>query len=149
LKTGGRRGVELYKRAAGAAMRNATATERAIHVLANEFMTLFNAKDMETLVPMFYAQDAKVLPPGAPMVQGHDQIKVLFNHLGGAVQSLTLETVSIESFGELAVEVGRYDMQTVDGNRDVGKAVVVYRQQPDGSWKSIADIFNSDNPPAG
>jgi uncharacterized protein (TIGR02246 family) len=124
-------------------------TEVAIHQLADEFVRLFNAKDLEALVPMFYAPDARVLAPGAPMVQGHDQIKALFSQLAGMVQSLSLETISVESSGDLAAEIGRYEMMTIDGNRDVGKAVVVYRRQSDGSWKSIADIFNSDNPPAG
>ena len=143
----GRPKMEVYNRAASAALRNATATEQAIHRLAKEFTRLFNAKDIDGLVQMFYAPDARVLPPGAPTVQGHDQIKALFNHLGGTVVSLSVETVSVDSYGELAVEVGRYQMTTVDGGSDTGKTVVAYRQQADGQWKAIVDIFNSDIPP--
>jgi len=29
---------------------------------------------------------------------------------------------------------------------DKGKYVTVYRKQPDGKWKVVADIFNSDLP---
>jgi ketosteroid isomerase-like protein len=30
---------------------------------------------------------------------------------------------------------------------DVGKYVAVWKKQPDGSWKMIRDIYNSDLPP--
>ncbi len=28
--------------------------------------------------------------------------------------------------------------------QDRGKAILIWKQQPDGSWKGAADIFNSD-----
>jgi ketosteroid isomerase-like protein len=32
--------------------------------------------------------------------------------------------------------------------QDVGKSITVFKKQPDGSYKSVRDIFNSDLPPA-
>jgi len=42
-------------------------------------------------------------------------------------------------------------MQDSEGNlqEDRGKAVLVWKKQPDGSWKAVADIFNFDLPKGG
>jgi ketosteroid isomerase-like protein len=36
-----------------------------------------------------------------------------------------------------------------DSVTDLGKFIIIYRRQPDGSWKIARDIFNRDGPPAG
>jgi ketosteroid isomerase-like protein len=63
-----------------------------------------------------------------------------------------LEAKRLEESGDLAYASGVYDLTlsppgsgTISDN---GKYVVVYRRQPDGTWKAIADIFNSSRPAA-
>ena len=64
----------------------------------------------------------------------------------------TLHTADLEEHGDTAIEVGSYtlDIQPEGGNliTDIGKYVVVFKRQADGSWKLATDIFNSDMPAA-
>jgi ketosteroid isomerase-like protein len=54
--------------------------------------------------------------------------------------------------GDMGYSVGTYQMGMNDpgGNpmTDRGKYATVWRKQPDGNWKAIVDIFNSDLPAA-
>jgi len=56
---------------------------------------------------------------------------------------VTIESDHIEAAGDLAYCVGRYDGE-IEGKRQQGKYVVVFRRQADGGYKAIADIFNAD-----
>jgi ketosteroid isomerase-like protein len=52
--------------------------------------------------------------------------------------------------GDYAIKTGAYEM-TVQPKKgkamhDVGKYVSVWKKQPDGSWKMVRDVFNSDLP---
>jgi ketosteroid isomerase-like protein len=50
--------------------------------------------------------------------------------------------------GDLAYEIGTFEESFKDGNgkpvKVVGKYVVVWKKQPTGQWKAIADIFNTN-----
>jgi ketosteroid isomerase-like protein len=68
--------------------------------------------------------------------------------MDGGLEGIDLETTVTASAGDLAYGRGRYtlSMSPAGGEpiEDVGKYVVVYRRQPNGSWQAVADIFNSD-----
>ncbi len=122
-----------------------------IRRLDAEFMRAANALDAGALVKAFYAKDAVLLPPNNPAVEGHDGIRqMLQGIMDGGMTSMKLETTTIASAGDLAYGRGRYSLsiQPPGGApvTDVGKYVVVYRRQPGGTWRAVADIFNSDQP---
>jgi ketosteroid isomerase-like protein len=117
---------------------------RQIRALDTEFMRLANAKDAAALTKAFYAEDARLMPPNAPMVKGHAAIQdfwTAFMKVTGT--DVTLETSDIEAAGDLAYGVGRWK-GTLQGTKQQGKYIVVYRRQGDGGYKAIADIFNAD-----
>ena len=60
----------------------------------------------------------------------------------------SLETVSFEELGDVAVEEGRYEMRISTGAVDHGKYVVVHRRRADGSWRFGTDIRNPSLPEA-
>jgi uncharacterized protein (TIGR02246 family) len=100
-----------------------------------------------TAVASLYAPDARVLPPGAPTVTGHGIRELWQSILDMGVTGGELKTVSVEELGDVAIEVGQYEMRIGPDLADAGKYVVVHRRQPDGSWKLGIDIWNSDRPP--
>jgi ketosteroid isomerase-like protein len=55
-----------------------------------------------------------------------------------------------EESGDLAYGPGAYELTLSPPGSgaisDKGKYVVVYRRHPEGSWKAVADIFNSSQP---
>lgn len=117
----------------------------AIRQLDRAFMKSIATRDARSL--------AVLMPPNHEAVKGRPNIeKFLQGLMDAGVTDVTLKTTKIESAGDLAYGRGAYSfaLPAADGSmaRDVGKYVVVYRRARDGSWKAIADIFNSDRPAA-
>jgi uncharacterized protein (TIGR02246 family) len=130
------------------------ADERAIRNLEAEWLNAVQAKDVERTVS-YWADDAAVLPPGAPPVTGKAQIrKMVSEHfaLPGFVLSWQTSGVEVSRSGDLAYTMGtnEFRMNDAKGNpfSERGKYVTVWRKQPDGTWKCIMDIWNSSPPPA-
>jgi len=111
------------------------------------------AKDLERTVS-FLADDAVMLPPNAPIMTGKDAIGKLWSELfaaPGFAISWQASQAAVASAGDLGYTHGTYEgtMTDPEGNpvTDRGKYVTVWKKQPDGTWKVVADIWNSDLPP--
>lgn len=125
---------------------------KAVLELERQAREAAEAKDLDRYVS-FYAEDAALFWPGAPMVTGRAAIREFMRgFLSMPAFSLVFETAKVEvsGAGDFAYSYGTNRVTLVDpaGNRmrDRGKYVTVYRKQPDGAWKVIADIGNSDLP---
>lgn len=124
---------------------------QAIEEVNAQFMDAINRGDAAAAAA-FYTKDAKLLPAGSEMVSGRQAIQAFWQ---GAVKmgirNFTLETVDLGREGDLLYEIGTYSLaiQPEGGpvTTDRGKYVTVRKCQPDGSWKLVADIWNSDSPP--
>jgi uncharacterized protein (TIGR02246 family) len=121
-----------------------------IETLNQEFGKAFSNQDARAVVG-FYAQDAKLLAPGAPLIDGQAGIEAFLQQMfASGARGLELNTLDVLEADDLAVEVGRYTMtiQPPGGDvmRDVGKYVAVWRRQADGGLKLVVDTFNSDSP---
>ncbi len=128
------------------------AEEAALRAADAEWLKAFEAKDVERMVS-FYAEGASVFPPNAPVVTGREAIRQMWTELvanPGFALSWQVTKVEMAQSGELAwvQETYEFTMQGPDGTlqEDRGKAVLVWKKQADGSWKAVADIFNSDLP---
>ena len=121
----------------------------AIRRLDAEFMKAANAKTSAALVKAFYAPDAVLMPPNHPIVEGRDKIQGFLQGLmDSGFTGIRLETTTIASAGDLAYGRGHYTLSMAPPGgapvQDVGKYIVVYRRQPNGAWRAVAYIFNSD-----
>jgi ketosteroid isomerase-like protein len=94
-----------------------------------------------------YTLGARILPPGAPMISGREEIKAFW---AGMVQStnaksVTLSSVEVIPAGDGIVEIGRATL-TFAGSPDALEAkYVVYWRQEDGRWKWDVDIWNPNS----
>jgi ketosteroid isomerase-like protein len=93
-----------------------------------------------------YTSDARILPPGAPMVSGREAIKTFW---GGVIQSLNasaavLASVDVMPAGDGVVEIGSAVLTAAPEGSTVQVEVkyVVYWKQEDGRWKWHVDIWN-------
>jgi uncharacterized protein (TIGR02246 family) len=107
-----------------------------------------NAKDAASLAS-FYADDATILPPGSPAVKGRANIQAFWQaFLNAGASDPKLRVVEVGSSGDLAYEVGTFEanMPNAQGAiaRTGGKYLVVWKRQPDGSIKMVADMFSSN-----
>ena len=117
---------------------------RAIRALEAEFQRHANANDAAALTEAFFAEDAQLLPPNAPQVNGKAAIRDFWKaFLAAGVSDVVLETGNVSSSGDLAYSVSKYGF-TASGARQTGKYMVVYRRQSNGSYRAVADSFNSN-----
>jgi ketosteroid isomerase-like protein len=123
-------------------------SRQAIDKANTDFATAMNQGDVAAAVRV-YADDAKLLPPNSPVVIGRANIQDFWK---GAAQALgikhvSMNTVDVEFMDDTAIEHGEYTLELAAAE-DKGKFIVVWKRQPDDSWKWQVDIFNSDLPPA-
>ena len=101
----------------------------------------------------FYADDAVLLPPNAPMATDRKSIRESWAGLLGPNTSVSWKWSKIEvaQSGELAYIYGSYKLKmgatTASGPvNDTGKFLEVWKKQAGGQWKCIADMYNTDLP---
>ncbi len=131
------------------------ADKAAIRDLSDvQWLNAEQAKDVDTVLS-FYADDASQLPPNAPIVTGKEAIRAhLSEEYSGQDFAISWQTTKVEvaGSGDLAYSHGTSEVTVNDaeGNpvTDKEKWVVVWKKQPDGSWKAVLDIWNSDGPEA-
>ena len=92
-----------------------------------------------------YTDDARILPPGQPMIQGRAAIQGFWASAAEAlgVKGVDLATEVLETNGDTAEEIGGYTIHGADGVLDQGKYVVVWKRT-DAGWRWHWDIWNSN-----
>ena len=90
-----------------------------------------------------YTADARILPPGADLVQGRAQIKDFWQQAITAMGATdaTLSTVDAETAGDSVIEIGCAELTLSEGQKVAVKYVVHWKQE-DGKWKWNTDIWN-------
>jgi ketosteroid isomerase-like protein len=96
-----------------------------------------------------YTTDARILPPGAPMISGREAIKEFWSNLIQSVnaRSAALASIDVMSAGDGVVELGRATLKVgPEGQATTEMEVkyVVYWRQEDGRWKWHVDIWNQN-----
>ena len=114
-----------------------------------------NASDLDKWIS-YYADDASVLVPNAPIATGKEAIKAALKpmitdkNFAITFGSSTGKT-DVAKSGDIGWSQGTYTMTVSDAKgkpvTDKGKYLTVFKKQADGSWKAIEDTFSSDNPP--
>ncbi len=126
--------------------------EARIRHVGDQWARNWNAKELDKLIEA-YAPDAVYMPPHHAAVHGRQAIhEYLQGPMQHGVTDLTYEVTFIRHSGDLAYDVGRYSMTIPhkDGHKhqDKGKYLTVWKRQPNGEWKIVADGWSSDLPPA-
>jgi ketosteroid isomerase-like protein len=115
--------------------------EAALRKLDDEWSKAIGARDVEKTIS-YYTDDA-----------GKEPIRSLWKSMLDS-PSFTggwkATKVEVARSGDLAYVSGNYEFTEKDDSgkpiTDKGKYLEVWRKQADGSWKCVADMFNSDLP---
>ena len=123
-----------------------TADIEANKAVSERFAAALVAKDIDAATA-FYTDSAVLLPPDAPAVVGTAGIHAFL----AAFPPLTELTITVDGVvgaGDLAYAHGRYHLTVAAAGSpvDSGKFLDVRRRQADGSWKYVADMFNTSIP---
>jgi len=130
-----------------AAGRTSDAASQILRLDA-EWSQAAQGRDVERVVS-FWADDATVFPPGSPPVIGKPAIREYvaksFQTPGFSISWKTTGVVVSHS-GDFAYATGtnRVTFSGPDGRQAAvqGKAVTVWRREPEGVWKCVIDIWN-------
>jgi uncharacterized protein (TIGR02246 family) len=106
-------------------------------------------RDVERILS-FWTDDAKVFPPGAPVVDGKQAIREFVTgslSIPGFRIWWEPEEAVVSPSGDMGYTIGRnhLTMPDADGNLETesGRGVAVWRREPDGTWRCMIDIWNS------
>ena len=115
-------------------------------------------KDVATKDPdkwaSYFTEDGSGLYPGGPTLNGKAAIRAaMAPFMADPNFSLSFQSTRAmaSKSGDMVYSQGTYTMTITDPKTkkpmtDKGKYLTVYLKQADGSWKAVADTFNSDSP---
>lgn len=126
-----------------------TKPREAIAEAYKAFEQAFYRGDADTISRM-YTEDAELLIPEAPIVNGRKAIAQIWKSIvGSGGNTVRVNTGEVQESGDWAYEVGTFTATAPDGNvLNAGKYIVIWKRQSTGEWKTHRDIFNWDIPPA-
>ena len=106
---------------------------------------VFGKRNFDAL-DRIYTTDARILPPGAPMISGRSAIKEFWSGMiqSANAKSAVLESIDVIATGDGAVEIGRATL-TLEPNAQMEVKYVVYWKNEDGRWKWHVDIWNANS----
>jgi ketosteroid isomerase-like protein len=136
----------------GATSDTRAADEAALTKLDDEWSKAIGSRDVEKTIS-YYTDDAVVMPPNIPTLTGKEPIRSLWKSMLGSPTfsgGWKATKVEVARSGDLAYVSGNYEFNEQDNSgkpiTDKGKYLEVWRKQLDGSWKCVANMFNSDLP---
>lgn len=126
----------------------------AIKAVFKQYDDAVTAGDLEGFAALF-VEDCIVLPPNAAILVGKDRWhswtkSSLFDQFD-MEETITVEETEIA--GDWAFARGAYTWRATpkaggETVEEVGKGIMIFERQSDGSWKISHNIWNSDNPPS-
>jgi uncharacterized protein (TIGR02246 family) len=126
------------------------ADEKTIRALDEQWSRTAAKNDLDGTVA-FYADDAVLLPPNAPIAMNKNAIRDSWADLLAPNNSVSwrVSKVEVAKSGDLGYLYGTYQLSIADpkgaaSSSDRGKLVEVWKKQADGKWKCIVDTYNSD-----
>jgi len=111
----------------------------------NRFSRSYMRADYEGLAN-FYAREARILPPGADIIQGRSAIKQRWLVPEGVkILHHKVTPVEIKVIGEYAYDVGYYEGKTRRRDQSEvswrGKYLIVWKKE-EGHWRIYLDAWN-------
>ena len=115
-----------------------------------KFGEIFRQGDASAVAAL-YSEDATLLPPNSDVIKGSAGIEAFW---GGAMAmgatSVVLTTGEVFGMGDLVCEIGQYRLtiqpEGMEEMEDVGKYIVIWKKDDNGSWRLHIDIWNSSLP---
>ena len=106
-------------------------------------------RDVEGMIS-YWTEDAIVIPPGLPAVVGKAALREYVESsmkIPGFGITWTSTDVTFSPDGNLAymMNTNEVRMNAADGTpaTTAGRAVTIWRREPDGEWRCVVDIWNA------
>lgn len=135
-------------------MSSQTQTAAEIHAGMAITNALFNAEVFArrnyAALDQIYTPDARILPPGAPLISGRDAIKDFWSGLieSAHATSAVLASDDVLPSGDGVLEIGHATLTVEPPGQAAAQMevkYVVFWREEDGVWKWHVDIWNSNS----
>lgn len=133
----------LFGLSASAQNGNDTSVRKQIRLLNAQMEAAFNANDMQK-VAAFYTGDAEIVYDNGYTVKGRTALDNYWSSLKDKGRGWKLTVVEIGGGGDLLFQLGTSDLKYLNGNKEsnaVTNFVVLWKKQPDGSYKIFRDYL--------
>ncbi len=128
--------------------RDPAADLKAVGVLHDRYAAAFNSNDAKA-VAAFYTEDAVLMLPGIPAIQGRQAIQTMFEDYfkqnAAKIKHTPLDT---QVAGDWAYERGKIrEAVTPRSGQPLERSLkylAILKRQSDGAWKVHVDIDNSN-----
>ena len=127
-----------------------SAARRAILERDDAWKAAAARKELDLAIS-YWTEDATVLPPDMPALKGRAAIR---EYVAGAFAipgfaiSWMSEDVVVSADGQSAYQLATNRVTAPDATgalrTTAGKAVVIWRKDPDGLWRAVVDIWNAN-----
>jgi len=113
---------------------------------ALEWETARNSGDAEAMAAI-HTENAQVLPPDAPVVEGRAAIRTYFRNLfEQRAAPAVFDAREIVVFGSFAYRQGIYSVALPDGSTTYGKFIQLWKND-DGVWRIHRQMWSRNGPP--
>lgn len=128
--------------------QNFTGEAKTLVALDDQWSAAAAARDLDRTAS-FYAEDASVFPPNAPLAKGREAArKVWGDYFAAPDFKISWKTTSAWVDHSLGYTSGTYeDSYTGQDGKTVsetGKYLCVWRKNAQGKWMAIQDMWNTD-----
>jgi ketosteroid isomerase-like protein len=123
----------------------------ALQAIVTAWDDAMNSGDVEASLALYVDDNPMAMPPNSPTAVGKTAIAEVIAglHAGGKL-TVRDEFSNAHISGDLAMMYGTFTLRVEpeDGPAvdDAGKWSCACERQPDGSWKTLYNIWNSDHP---
>lgn len=136
--------------AAALVMSCAACTRQPAYVFpetaAREWETARNSGDADAMAAV-HTEDAQILPPNAPVVEGRAAIRTFFrNVFESRAAPADFDERDIIVFGRYTYRQGNYSVPLPDGSVEYGKFIQLWKNV-DGVWKLHRQMWSRNGPP--
>jgi uncharacterized protein (TIGR02246 family) len=122
-----------------------TEVRAAIETATRQLTDAFGRQDAAGCASLYTAHGA-MLPPNADIARGRQAIQAVWQGIFDAgLTAFRVESLEVESAGDLAYEMGHYTLYAGDNDVDKGKYVLIWKREA-GQWRIHRDIVNSSRP---
>ena len=109
---------------------------------------VFSHRNFDAL-DQIYTTDARILPPGAPLISGRKAIRQFWSDMvqGAHATSAVLSSGDVMSAGDGIVEIGKAVLTLAPPSQSEAQIevkYVVYWREEDSRWKWHVDIWNTN-----
>jgi ketosteroid isomerase-like protein len=96
-----------------------------------------------------YDENASLLPPNEPIVTGRENIRAYWQGaIDAGVVGAKVKTISADSDGDLAYEIGTFELQIKLENDsiivDTGKYTEILKRNAEGKWISLYGMWSNN-----